>query len=149
MTRKKRTRVTKIEKDKRVQVVQEWIIKGHQDNRIIRDIVKKWDISSRQAHRYLKDAYDSWKPDQERSIEVDRAAAIARLQKIALDMERKHAKTPKGVNSLLAVERQIHRLKNLMPARQVHVEVKEVHEMTPEEREKRLQELLKKLGIEK
>lgn len=143
MAKTKSKRVTKIEKERRILTIQGWIIDGVQDDFIFRQIRKSWKLSPRQTRRYIKQAYESWRKDEEIDVESQRSAAIARLQKISGDMEAKYRSTPRGASVLLSIEKEIHRLRNIKPPKEIKHTVKEVSEMTPEERAERLKELKK------
>lgn len=136
------SRTTKLEKERRILTVQGWIIDGAQDDFIIRQIKTQWKLNRRQAERYLKWAYDKWRPQADLEIDDKRNAAIARLQGISRNLDPKYKGTPSGIMAVLSVERELNKLKDVRPPKRKEMTLKSIPEMTEEQREKRIQELL-------
>lgn len=134
---------TKLEKERRILTVQGWIIDGAQNDFIIRQIKTQWNLNRRQAERYLKWAYDKWRPQADLEVEDMRNAAIARLQNIARSLDPKYKGTPSGITAVLSVEKELNKLKDVRPPKRKEVTMKSIPEMTEEEREKRIEEILK------
>lgn len=111
------TKVTKIEKEKRIFTIQGWIIDGVQDYLIMKQVRSNWDLSERQAQRYITEAYKRWKKDQTIDILQRRDARIAELQQDIRGMDEKFKKTPLGLRTILAFKKEISKLEDIYPAR--------------------------------
>lgn len=143
-------RITKLEKEKRVLTVQQWIIEGVQEDLMRKQMRQEWGISTRQAKRYIKDAYESWKTDAEIDIDTKRQAKIAELQQLKRSLKAEYKGTPSGIRAQMAVEKQIIRLEPYSVQRiDITSGGEPIQEMTPEEREARIKELLKKRNANK
>lgn len=115
-------RATKNEKEKRLFIVQGWIIEGIQDNLIVKNIVEKWDLDIRQAQRYVKDAYESWKKIEGVKIEMKREMKIAKLQQIVRTLKDEYKGTPAGIQAIMSVEKELIKLEGLEIPKQINVQ---------------------------
>lgn len=113
------TRVSTLEKEKRVQNVMDWIISGTPDYKLRKKIKDTFKVEKRQADRYIKDAMDRWKPGAESDIENKRSARIDELKDIVKNMSAADKKTPNGIRAILAVKKEISKLENLYPAKRL------------------------------
>lgn len=138
------SRATKLEVEKRVLTIQSWIIEGVQDNLILKQAKTKWDIGLRQARKYLKKAYENWKQDEEITFEEKRDAKIAELKQLKRSLKPEYKGTPQGIRTIVAVEKEIIRLEGLIVKRIDVTSGGKPLQMTPEEREARIQELIEK-----
>jgi hypothetical protein len=105
--------VDQIEKDKRIRVVQEWIIDDWPSSDIVSNIVSKWGLSDRQAKRYIAEARDHWNREENGMVEHKRRLKIETLKKLKRSLLERFKGTPHGIRSILAVEKEIIKLENL------------------------------------
>lgn len=113
--------IDKIEKAKRLRVVQEWILDDYRPVDIIANINSKWGVQERQAKRYISLAVKQFSKEPGELIEMKRKKKILKLQKLARSINEKYKGTPEGVRALLAVEREIITLEGIRPAKQLEV----------------------------
>lgn len=111
MPQKKRS--DKIEYEKRIRAVQEWVINSYSYVDITNQIVQSWGVTDRQAKNYIQEAYKRFRDANEIDIEHLKAAAIERRKKLARELDSEFKKTPQGVVALLAVEKDIDKLRGL------------------------------------
>jgi hypothetical protein len=104
---------TKQEREKRIFMVQGWIIEGLQDRLIIKNIMQLWDIEIRQAQRYVKEAYENWKKVEGVNLDMKREMKIARLQQLVKSLKDQYKGTPAGISAIMAVEKEIIKLEGL------------------------------------
>lgn len=121
-----KNRATKIEKEKRLFIVQGWIIEGIQDNLIVKNIVEKWDLDVRQAQRYVRDAYDTWKKIEGVNLDMKREMKIAKLQQMIRTLKDEYKGTPAGIQAIMSVEKEIIKLEGLEPDKKIKLEIPEV-----------------------
>lgn len=119
-------RATKIEKEKRLFIVQGWIIEGIQDRLIVKNIVEKWGLDVRQAQRYVKDAYESWKKIEGVNLDMKREMKIAKLQQMIRTLKDEYKGTPAGIQAIMSVEKEIIKLEGLEPDKKIKLEMPEV-----------------------
>ncbi|MCZ8144877.1 hypothetical protein [Flavobacterium sp.] len=122
--KKEKNRVTKIEKERRLFIIQGWIIEGIQDNLIVKNIVEKtdWGIDVRQAQRYVRDAYLSWQKIQGIKIDAKREMKIARLQQLTKSLGEEYRKTPSGLRTILAIEKEITKLEGINLPKKIQIQ---------------------------
>lgn len=117
-----KNRATKNEKEKRLFIVQGWIIEGIQDNLIVKNIVDRWDLDVRQAQRYVRDAYDTWKKIEGVKIEMKREMKIAKLQQIVRTLKDEYKGTPAGIQAIMSVEKELIKLEGLEIPKQINLQ---------------------------
>lgn len=122
----KQDRATKIEKEKRIFIIQGWIIEGVQDRLIVKNSVERWGIDIRQAQRYVREAYESWKKIEGVNIDMKREMKIAKLQQMIRTMKEEYKGTPAGISAIMAVEKEIIKLEGLEPAKTINLEMPQV-----------------------
>ena len=122
----KQDRATKIEKEKRIFIVQGWIIEGIQDNIIAKNIVERWGLDIRQAQRYVREAYEKWKKIEGVNIDMKREMKIAKLQQMIRTMKEEYKGTPAGIQAVMSVEKEIIKLEGLEPSKSLTLELPEV-----------------------
>lgn len=110
----------KIEKDKRIRIVQEWILQDHITTDIVNNCVSKWGVSERQAMRYLKDANDEFAKITEKKLEKRLNYHIQRRNKLLRDLEDKFKKTPAGIGVQLDILQDIAKLEKLYTLKVEH-----------------------------
>jgi len=119
-------RATKIEKEKRLFIVQGWIIEGVQDNLIVKNIVEKWELDVRQAQRYVREAYESWKKIEGVKIDMKREMKIAKLQQLVKTLKDEYKGTPQGIQAIMAVEKEIIKLEGLELPKDINLNMDKV-----------------------
>lgn len=119
----KANKVTSAEKERRILIVQGWIIDSAQDNFMLRQMMNEWNISLRQARRYLKDAYSRWLPMEQLTIEEQRAAKIAELQQLKRTLKPEFTGTPQGINAIHSIDRTIIKLKAIQPPKRMDLNI--------------------------
>lgn len=146
---KQRKRVGNVEKEKRVFTIQGWIIDGVPEY-LIKKQVYNWGLSGRQVQRYMKEAYDRWKKDQEIDVKSRRDSRIAELQNDIRNMDEKFKKTPAGLRIMLSYKKELSKLEDLYPAKQIRLSgdadnpVRVKSETLSPEMEEKFKEFLKK-----
>ncbi|MDI9256334.1 hypothetical protein [Flavobacterium sedimenticola] len=122
----KQDRATKIEKEKRIFIVQGWIIEGVQDHLIVKNIVERWGLTVRQAQRYVKDAYENWKEIEGVKVSMKRTLKIARYKQLIKSLKDEYKGTPAGIRAIAEVEKRIDLLEGLEPDKTIKLELPEV-----------------------
>lgn len=87
----------KLELQKRIRHVQEWILMDYVTGDIITQCVAKWNVSDRQAYRYLWAANRFFEERDKLSLEKKRSYYLARKKKLLRDMNPEEKKTSPGV----------------------------------------------------
>lgn len=112
-------RSSKEETERRVFIIQGWIINGVADYLILKNIQSQFQnkdgnyLSRRQAKVLLQKAYSIWHDEQEATIEQKRTLKIARLQQEIRSMDEKYKNTPQGMAVKLSYEKEINKLEGL------------------------------------
>lgn len=120
----KKTKSTRIEKERRLFIIQGWIIEGIQDNIIVKNIVEKtdWGIESvRQAQRLVREAYETWSKIEGVNIERKREMKIARLQQQIKTLKHEYKGTPAGIAAIMMVEKELIKLEGLAMPKQIEI----------------------------
>jgi len=113
--------IDNIEWDKRIRIVQEWLIDDWSSTDIIAKINNKWGIEERQAKRYISEARSKWNEDEDELIKQKRKRKVAKLQKLSRSLDKKFIGTPAGIRSILSVEKELINLEGLRPATKVEL----------------------------
>lgn len=148
-------RSSKEETERRVFIIQGWIINGVADYLILKNIQNQFQnkdgnyLSRRQAKVLLQKAYTIWQQDQEATIDQKRALKIARLQQEIRSMDEKYKNTPQGMAVKLSYEKEINKLEALYPVKILRLQGDKENPLLggdtfDESKERRLQELLEK-----
>lgn len=117
-------KATKIETDRRVFMIQGWIIAGVPDYLILKNCQQQFingdkAIGLRQAKNLLAKAYEVWYENEVNNIDHERALAIAGLKQDIRNMQDKYKGTPQGMTAVNNIKKEIHKLKALHPAKKV------------------------------
>lgn len=110
-------KVDNIEKDKRLRIIQEWLIDDWPSADIKLQIVQKWSLSVRQAERYIEQARERWNKEEDEKLDRKRNKMIESLKKDLRSMKPEYACTPSGINAKLRIRKEISRLENLYPSK--------------------------------
>ena len=111
-------RTDKIELDKRVRSVQEWMMSGNSTSDIITQCMNKWDITERQSYTYISKAYKAFLKISEDTIEERRSFHIETRLKLFRDLR------DKNINKSAAVAIDI--LRDIAKLEGLYVEKSEV-----------------------
>ncbi|MEJ7610658.1 MAG: hypothetical protein WKF88_05700 [Ferruginibacter sp.] len=102
-----------IEYEKRIRMVQEWIIEDWPTTDILTQIIVKWGIEERQGKRYISEARKRWTSEPDEILEHKRRLRIAGLKKLKRSLKSQFTGTPEGIRAILAVDREINALEGL------------------------------------
>ncbi len=105
--------IPKVEFEKRVRIVQEWILEDWPSSDIVTQVGLKWGLGERQAKRYLAEARKRWANQEDELIDQKRKLKIESLKKLKRSLKDNHKGTPEGVRAILAVEKEIIQLDGL------------------------------------
>jgi hypothetical protein len=92
---------SKVEFEKRVRAVQEWILQGYATCDIIKQSTITWNVGDRQAFKYYSKAFDEFKEANKQSIESKKAYHIALRKKLFRDLKLKEE--PIGARTALRI----------------------------------------------
>ncbi len=115
----KETKITHVEKAKRLRAVQEWLIDDWPACDIVTQSVNKWGVSERQAKRYLADARDTWVKGNQEKLNAKRSARIEALKKLKRSMKEEFKGTPAGMRTVLQIDKELARLEGAYPTKQM------------------------------
>jgi len=111
----------KVEYEKRIRIIQDWIIDDWPGVDIIREIENRWGIQSRQAKRYIAEARDRWVEDEEVEVGQKRAMKVVGLKKLKRSLKEIFKGTPAGINAVLRVDKEIIKLEGLPLAKKISI----------------------------
>lgn len=111
----------KIEKEKRIRIVQEWILDEYPYVDMVQQITTKWGINDRQAKKYIREARERWSENEQALIDQKLRLKVESLRKLKRSLNDKYKGTPNGILAILQVEKEISKLLNLYPAKQVQL----------------------------
>lgn len=148
-------RSTKIETEKRVFIIQGWIINSVPDYLILKNIQQQFKdkngipVGKRQAKNLLDKAYVTWQREEASTIEQKRIMRIAELKQDIRNMKDEYKGTPRGMAVVNSIKKEISKLEALYPARMVKVQGDKENPIILEEgfgpeKQKRLDELVAK-----
>lgn len=115
-------RIDSIEYNRRIFIIQGWIVDGIQPALIIRQILtQQWAQSKRHADRMLAAARDEWVKVPIADIEQRRQIKVLELQQYIRNMDERYKKTPTGIQAIAAIQKLIITLDGLNPPKKVEV----------------------------
>lgn len=114
-------KVDKVEYERRIRTVQEWVIDEWPYQDIIAQIINKWGIEERQAKRYIKESRERWVGQEEEAVASKRRLKVQALRKLKRSLIDKYKGTPGGIRAIVAVEKLIINLEGLEPATKLQV----------------------------
>jgi hypothetical protein len=108
-------KIDQLEKEKRIRMVQEWIIEDWPYQDIVKYIVDKtgWEVEERQAQRYISDARKRWVDQNNELTEHKRRLKIETLKKLKRSLNDRFKGTPHGIKAVLSVEKELIKLEGL------------------------------------
>lgn len=90
-------KTSKVELQKRIRSVQEWILSDFITADIVINCINSWNVTERQAYRYLWAANRFFAEKDKLSLERKKAYYLARKKKLLRDMNADEKKTAAGV----------------------------------------------------
>lgn len=114
-------KIDSIEYEKRIRIVQEWIIEDWPYTDIVLNIINKWGVAERQAKRYIASARDRWVDEEQEKAERKRAMKVVSLKKLKRSLKDQFKGTPGGIRAIVAVEKELIKLEGLAMPKQISV----------------------------
>jgi hypothetical protein len=109
-------RIDKVEYEKRIRIVQEWILEDQAYSDMVAAIMQKWGLEDRQAKKYIKQARDRWVDQEQVIIDQKRRLRIEGLKKLKRSIKDPYKGTPRGIEALLKIDKEISKLEGIYPA---------------------------------
>jgi hypothetical protein len=103
MPKTEKIKSDKIQLQKRIRAVQEWILQDFITTDIITNCINTWGVTERQAYRYLWAANRFFQERDKLSLDRKRAYYLARLKKLLRDMDPKEKTTAAGTTAIKSV----------------------------------------------
>lgn len=110
----------KLEMQRRIRIVQEYILQDHITTDIVNNCVKQWGISERQAMRYIAAANEAFAKITEHRLEKRLNYHIQRRHKLLRDLGEQFKKTPAGISTQLNILEDIAKLEKLYTIKVEH-----------------------------
>lgn len=114
-------KIDKIEYEKRIRIVQEWILEDWPSVDIISQIGGKWGLEERQAKRYISEGRRRWVNEVQILIEHKRKLKVQSLNKLKRSLKEPYKGTPAGINAITRVEDRIIKLEALDHAKKFEI----------------------------
>lgn len=109
-----------VEYEKRIRIVQEWILEGWPSCDMVAQIIMKWGVVERQAKRYIAEGRKRWVEEDDLKLEYKRRIKIAELRKRQRSLRDQFKGTPQGLNALNHIEKLIIKIDGLdMPKQHI------------------------------
>lgn len=108
--------IDKIEFEKRVRMVQEWIIEDWPEADIRTNVMKTWKIGERMAYKYITEARKRWAGENQKELDEKRRLRVESLKKLKRSLKDQYKGSPAGIFAILAVDKEIIKLEGLDPA---------------------------------
>lgn len=134
-------KATKIETERRVFIIQGWIINGVPDYLILKQCQQQFKnpikdggekaIELRQAKNLLSKAYEVWHENQVADVDQKRAMRIAELKQDILSMKEEYKGTPKGMAVVNNIKKEISKLEALYPSKRIMIQGDQNNPLTP------------------
>jgi len=109
-------RVDSIESERRVRIVQEWILQGQSTSDIIAQLCMSFSISRRQAYRYYEKAFKAFQNENKQSIEAKKAYHLSLRRRLLKNLKEKE--TPSGARAALRIADSMARMEGLVTSLQ-------------------------------
>lgn len=110
-----------VEYEKRIRIVQEWILEDWPSCDIVQQVNSKWGVEERQAKRYLAEARKRWVALEDHVLASKRKLKIESLKKLKRSLQAKFVGTPNGIQAILNVEKEIIKLEALAPPKKLEI----------------------------
>jgi hypothetical protein len=115
----------KVEFEKRVRIVQEWILEDQAYADMVTAIMQKWGLEERQAKKYIKLAREKWVDQEQVVVDHKRRLRIESLKKLKRSLKDTYKGTPNGIDTLLKIDKEISKLEGIYPATKLEVSGKD------------------------
>lgn len=109
-------KIDKVEFEKRIRIVQEWILEDQAYTDMVVAIMQKWSLEDRQAKKYIKLARDKWVDQEQVVVDQKRRLRIEGLKKLKRSLKDLYKGTPSGIDALLKIDKEISKLEGIYPA---------------------------------
>jgi hypothetical protein len=106
----------KIEYEKRIRMVQEWIIEDWPEADIRSNIMRSWKVGDRMARNYVSEARKRWASESQSEVDEKRKLRIQSLKKLKRSLKEQYKGSPAGIFAILAVDKEIIKLEGIDPA---------------------------------
>lgn len=90
-------RANKAETQRRIRIIQEWILQDYVTSDIIQQACQTWNITARQAYRYLYYANRFFQEKDQLSLQAKVSYYVARKKKLLREMDPAERRTAAGV----------------------------------------------------
>lgn len=124
-----------VEYEKRIRIVQEWLIDDWATVDIKAEIKRRWELSDVQARKYIYKARDRWEEREDEKLEKKRRRKVESLKKLKRTLKPEYVGTPKGINATLNVDKEINKLEDLYPALKMENDVRVLRPLFSDEDE--------------
>lgn len=128
---KRMAKANALEKERRIRIIQEWIIDDAPTADIITKIMDTWKVQRSQASKDLKTARERWCEKEDEVIDNKRMIRVHALKKLKRSIKDQYKGTPNGVMAVLAVEKEINKLEGVYPVSHVEVTGKNGEPLIP------------------
>lgn len=115
----KEAKVDDIELDKRIRVVQEYLLLDYSKGDIAAQCVAKWGVSTRQGYNYIEKAYAAWEEINEKERKRLQKYHVQRRMKLLRNMDPAEAKTAAGTRAALEVLKDLAKFQGVAPSEKV------------------------------
>jgi hypothetical protein len=124
-------KIDKVEHEKRLRIVQEWILDEQPYTDMVAAIKLKWSLEDRQAKEYIRKARERWVDQEQVVIDQKRRLRIEGLKKLKRSIKELYKGTPRGMEALLKIEKEISKLEGIYPATKLEVSGKDGQPLIP------------------
>jgi hypothetical protein len=124
-------KIDKVEFEKRIRIVQEWILEEQPYTDMVTAIKLKWSLEERQAKKYIRQARERWVDQEQVIVDQKRRLRIEGLKKLKRSIKEPFKGTPRGMEALLKIDKEISKLEGIYPATKLEVSGKDGQPLIP------------------
>jgi len=124
-------KIDKVEFEKRIRIVQEWILEEQPYTDMVAAIKLKWSLEERQAKKYIRQARERWVDQEQVIVDQKRRLRIEGLKKLKRSIKEPFKGTPRGMEALLKIDKEISKLEGIYPATKLEVSGKDGQPLIP------------------
>jgi hypothetical protein len=124
-------KIDKVEFEKRIRIVQEWILEEQPYTDMVAAIKLKWSLEDRQAKKYIRQARERWVDQEQVIVDQKRRLRIEGLKKLKRSIKEPFKGTPRGMEALLKIDKEISKLEGIYPATKLEVSGKDGQPLIP------------------
>ncbi len=114
----KEKKASRIELEKRIRTLQEYILQDYPSSYLIAHAVDQWQICERHAKRYIRLAWEGLKAGNEQDLARNKAYHIQRRHKLMRQLATDERSTAFGVKTQLEILKDLAKLQGAYPAEQ-------------------------------